>query len=143
MVKLVTGGGEKEKGGPSVSVRRQAAKVDVVLPPVERFERQALVNPEFVEGTTSPLNSALWAHTAKMNELRDKFDEEEEHHLTYSADYLARKIKACSLFPNIYEKAPHHRTFPKVATEGAESSSDGEMKKRKGNEYYQAGSEAF
>ena len=143
MVKLVAGE-KRMEDSPSVHVRYRGAPTRCEkLPDVARFAQVSPVINPFVEDSDRPFISALFSYTAKMNGLRAEFDEKEEHHVSHDHMELARRVKACSLFPNVYAKASKHRTFPKMVAEGADDSRDSEMAKRKGGEAYQAGSAAF
>lgn len=145
MVQLVAGRDRKvDVTGVHVKYRARPGAAEERMPEVERFERQALTSPDIMDAERTPFIGALFRYTADLNARNREFERGALHRDHAPVMSLAAHIKACSLFPNIYEKADkEHRTFPKVKVEGAEDSQTGMMKKRKGNDYYQAGSAAF
>lgn len=133
MVKLVAGGDHKvDIGGVSVKYHGRPGLGAEVMPEVSRFERQALTSPEIMEATRTPFIGALFSYTAELNARDRGFEKETIHKDHAPVMELARHIKACSLFPNVYAPAKKHRTFSNVEVEGVDDSENGLMKKRKG-----------
>jgi len=107
------------------------------------YVRQALTNPEIMDVARTPFLGALFRYTAEMNARNREFERSAIHRDHEPVMSISRHIKACSLFPNIYAPAAHHRTFPKMEVENAMGSRTGMMKKRKGGEAVQASSNDF
>ena len=146
MVQLVAGGGRKaDVTGVHVKYRSvPGAAAEIMKDEKEYQPKMSLRNPEIMDAERTPFLGALFRYTADLNARNREFERGALHRDHAPVMSLAAHIKACSLFPNIYEKADkEHRTFPKVKVEGADDSQTGMMKKRKGGEAYQAGSAAF
>jgi hypothetical protein len=80
-----------------------------------RVKKGEAVDNELVglEGPT-PYIYALFKYTADADAKRARMEVSKAHEVSAPTHDLARQIKAMSLFPSIYAKQPHHRTFPKI-----------------------------
>lgn len=65
----------------------------------------------------TPFIAALFSYTAKMDRKEAPVLKAKTHEETVPVS-AARKIKAMSLFPNIYRGPQYHRTFPKMRVDG-------------------------
>lgn len=62
--------------------------------------------PDELVGLEPPTSyiAALFSHTAKMDKAKAEMEVKKGHEVTGPADSMARRIKAMSLFPSIYDK---------------------------------------
>lgn len=70
----------------------------------------------------TPYIYALFSYTAEADAKRARMEVKKAHEVSAPVDEMARKVKAMSLFPNVYAGRQGHRTFPKVRADPEDTS---------------------
>jgi hypothetical protein len=88
-----------------------------------RVKKGEFVSNELVGlSEPTPYIYALFAYTAKADAEKKRMEKEKAHEVSAPVDTMARKVKAMSLFPNVYAGKQHHRTFKKIEADPEDES---------------------